>query len=335
MKMNKKNKWVGLIAGIFCFAAAIGGLGTTKDNETVTNNEPVYESKLNSRNETTLGVAETTAFTIPVFEGDLNCIVNNNIPYFTEPELEAAKSSYEYYSDLDELGRCGVCMASISQELMPTEERTEIGSIKPTGWVQEKYPDVVDYSPPYLYNRCHLIAFCLTGENANEKNLITGTRAMNVEGMLPYESKVANYIDRTNHHVLYRVTPIFEGDNLLASGVLMEARSVEDDEIAFCVYCFNVQPGIEINYEDGSSRQAEESVIDSKEPTVTVLIPPDARYAVNAGNGKIHKVGECSATGTGDSAMKQPVYFETYEDAEAYSIQIEPDLEKRKCGNCW
>jgi DNA-entry nuclease len=148
-------------------------------------------------------------------------------------------------------------MACIGTELMPTEERESIGSVKPTGWNQNKYPGIVDSDPPYLYNRCHLIGFQLTGENANEKNLVTGTRYMNVEGMLPYENMVADYIYATGNHVLYRVTPVFEGANLLCSGVQMEAYSVEDSGAGICfnVYCYNVQPGVVINYEDGSNWQ--------------------------------------------------------------------------------
>lgn len=140
---------------------------------------------------------------------------------------------------------------------MPTVERGDIGSIRPSGWYQAKYEGIVDSTPPFLYNRCHLIAYCLTGQNANEKNLITGTRYLNVNGMLPFEEQVARYLDQNDHHVLYRVTPIFEGDNLLASGVLMEAYSVEDEGsgISFCVYCYNVQPGISIDYRTGENRK--------------------------------------------------------------------------------
>jgi DNA-entry nuclease len=138
---------------------------------------------------------------------------------------------------------------------MPTEERGEIGSIKLSGWNQAKYEGVIDSSPAYLYNRCHLIAYCLTAENANEKNLITGTRYMNVSGMLPFEEQVAKYLETYDNHVLYQVTPIYDGNNLVASGVLMEAYSVEDDGevICFCVYCYNVQPGVEIDYRTGES----------------------------------------------------------------------------------
>ncbi len=180
-------------------------------------------------------------------------VVNDNIPYFSEKELELAEDSYETYSELDELGRCGVCMASVSIDTMPTEDRSSIGHIKPTGWQTVKYNGIVDGN--YLYNRCHLIGFQLTGENANEKNLITGTRYMNVEGMLPFENDIAYYVEETGNHVLYRVTPVFDGMNLLASGVLMEAYSVEDDGmgIKFNVFCYNIQPGISIDYTDGNS----------------------------------------------------------------------------------
>ncbi len=189
--------------------------------------------------------------------GNAYIIINDNIPYYTDDDKTT--EGFEYYSDLDRYGRCGVAFANICRELMPTEERGAIGHIKPTGWIQNKYPGVVDSSPPYLYNRCHLIAFCLTGENANEKNLITGTRYMNVEGMFPFEEKVASYVETTGNHVLYRVTPDFREKNLLANGVLLEACSVEDNGkgICFCVYCFNVQPGIEIDYTTGGNRKVE------------------------------------------------------------------------------
>ena len=189
----------------------------------------------------------------PEFAGSPYVEINGNVPFFTDEDKE--KTTFESYSELDSLGRCGVAYACVSRELMPTEERGQIGNVKPTGWVQAKYEGVVDSQPPYLYNRCHLIAYCLTAENANEKNLITGTRYMNVEGMLPFEEKVAKYLDQNDNHVLYRVTPDFRGDNLLANGVLIEACSIEDhgEGICFCVYCYNVQPGISIDYTSGIS----------------------------------------------------------------------------------
>lgn len=176
---------------------------------------------------------------------------NYNVPLFTEEDMSL--EPFEYYSELDEFGRCGFAFANIGPELMPTEERGEIGHIKPSGWHTVKYPEVVEGN--YLYNRCHLIAYMLTGENDNEKNLITGTRYMNVEGMLPFETMVSNYIKDTKNHVLYRVTPIYKGENLLASGVTIEAKSVEDNGqgICFCVYVYNVQPGVNIDYATGES----------------------------------------------------------------------------------
>ena len=192
---------------------------------------------------------------IPAYTGEPYAVIHDNLPFFTDEEKTV--ESFEHYSELDALGRCGVAYANLSRARMPDEERGDIGSIRPSGWHQAKYEGVVDSTPPYLYNRCHLIAYCLTGQNANEKNLITGTRYLNVHGMLPFEEQVARYLDQNDHHVLYRVTPIFEGDNLLASGVLMEAWSVEDDGagISFCVYCYNVQPGISINYRTGENRK--------------------------------------------------------------------------------
>lgn len=187
---------------------------------------------------------------MPKYSNSAYKVINNNNPYFTKKEI--TNKSFEYYSDLDSLGRCGVAIASIGKDLMPTEKRGSIGMIKPTGWHTVKYDNV---DGKYLYNRCHLIGYQLTAENANEKNLITGTRYLNVEGMLPFENMVADYIKETNNHVMYRVTPDFKGDNLVANGVLMEAYSVEDngEGIKYCVYAFNSQPNITIDYATGSS----------------------------------------------------------------------------------
>ena len=188
---------------------------------------------------------------IPVYKNEPYIIINENKPNFTE--AEKTQGSFESYSELDVLGRCGVAFANVSKELMPREERGSIGSIKPSGWHTIKY-DHIDGK--YLFNRCHLIGYQLTGENANPKNLITCTRAMNTVGMLPFENQVAEYVKKTNHHVLYRVTPIFEGTNLLANGVEIEAYSVEDEGkgIMFHVYVYNIQEGIAINYQTGESR---------------------------------------------------------------------------------
>ena len=215
----------------------------------------------------------TSAFSlreIPAYSGTPYTEVNGNQPYFTEEELTT--QSFETYSELDSLGRCGVAYANVGQDLMPTEPRGEIGAVKPTGWHLVKYDNV---DGKYLYNRCHLIAYMLAAENANPQNLITGTRYLNVQGMLPFETKVCDYVKNTGNHVLYRVTPIFEGDNLLADGVLMEAYSVEDagEGISFCVFAYNVQPGIGIDYATGDNWAESSGTYQSTEASVTEKTP--------------------------------------------------------------
>lgn len=220
---------------------------------------------------------------IPEYDGEAYVVIDNNVPSFSEDDLTTV--SCESYSELDGLGRCGVAYACVGQDLMPTEERGDISSIYPTGWEQEEY-DFVDGG--YIYNRCHLIGFQLTGENDNEQNLITGTRYMNVEGMLPFENMVADYVQETNNHVLYRVTPVFEGDNLLASGVQMEAMSVEDngDSILFNVFCYNVQPGVEIDYTTGQNWLAEDPV--STPPATDESSSEEMTYILNTNSMKFH-----------------------------------------------
>jgi DNA-entry nuclease len=195
---------------------------------------------------------------IPEYSGEAYVIINENQPDFSEEDKQSTEA-FEYYSELDSLGRCGQAYANVCPELQPTKERGEIGQIKPSGWHTVKYNDLIEGN--YLYNRCHLIGYQLTGENANEKNLITGTRYLNVTGMLPFENEVDDYVDATGNHVLYRVTPVFEGNNLVASGVQIEAWSVEDggQGVCFNVYCYNVQPGIEIDYATGDSRIIEDT----------------------------------------------------------------------------
>lgn len=187
---------------------------------------------------------------LPIYDGQPYMAIHDNVPFFTQEDYTT--KSYEYYSPLDDLGRCGVTMACIGKDLMPTQSRGDIGSVKPSGWVQGSY-DFVDGGK--LYNRCHLIGFQLAGENANKCNLITGTRYLNVDGMLPFENLVADYVNETGNHVLYRVTPIFIGDNLVANGVVMEGWSVEDsgESVCFCIYAFNVQPGVGIDYATGEN----------------------------------------------------------------------------------
>ena len=187
---------------------------------------------------------------IPAYSGEPYVILNDNWPDFDAEDLTT--EPFELYSELDYLGRCGVAYANICLEIMPTEPREEIGQVKPSGWHTAKYECV---EGKYLYNRCHLIGYQLAGENANKQNLITGTRYMNVDGMLPFENMVDSYVEETGNHVLYRVTPIFDGGNLLASGVQMEALSVEDEGEGLCfnVYIYNVQPGVSIDYATGDS----------------------------------------------------------------------------------
>lgn len=242
MKKNKAKSYI--ISFVLCMLLVIGCfigyLNTPPEDEELPNDVPsvLEDSKFDYRK-------------IPKFDGENPyVIVNGNKPYF--PESMYKTRAYESYGKLDALGRCTTAVANIGSELMPTEERGSIGSVKPTGWVTAKY-DFVDGK--YLYNRCHLIGFQLTGENANKKNLITGTRYMNTEGMLPFENMVADYIKETDNHVLYRVTPIFVDSELVARGVLMEGYSVEDngEGISFCVFCYNNQPQVEIDYQTGES----------------------------------------------------------------------------------
>ena len=267
---------------------------------------------------------------IPAYSGSASVAVNKNVPGFTADEITT--KSYESYGELDKLGRCTPAMACLGKDLMPTEERQSISMVKPTGWDNEKYPGLVDSDPPYLYNRCHMIGFQLTGENANEQNLITGTRYMNVEGMLLYENEVAEYVRDTGNHVMYRVTPVFEGNNLLCSGVQIEAYSVEDKGkgISFNVYCYNVQPGVIINYADGSNKAdpgykktvtadefiftgsgSDTSVERLTSDQIETTVPVGTNYVVNTNSGKFH---DPSCDSVKDMKEKNKIYFEGTKD---------------------
>lgn len=223
---------------------------STKDNSTTKKNKPTSD------------VNQIDPSSPPSYKGSPYITVNNNEPRFSFSQKNS-KKSFETYANLDYLGRCGTALALIGKDIMPTDERGEIGQVKPTGWQTAKY-DFIDGK--YLYNRCHLIGWQLTGENANNKNLITGTRYMNVEGMLPFENMVDDYIEETKNHVLYKVTPVFKGKELVARGVQIEAYSVEDggEGICFNVYCFNVQPGVKIDYKTGASSRNGEKITTQK-----------------------------------------------------------------------
>ena len=247
--------------------------------------------------------------TLPPYQQMPYVTVNQNLPYFSAASNET--TAFEYYSPLDDLGRCGYCEACIGQELMPTEKRGSIGMVKPSGWQLVRYDGIVDGN--YLFNRCHLIGYQLTGENANVCNLITGTRYLNVTGMLPFENQTADYIKSTGNHVRYRVTPYFENQNLVATGVLMEAQSVEDSGsgLQFNVFCYNVQPQIFIDYATGANHLIDTA--DQKNEDTTNLI---SDYVVNKNTKKFHypscsSVADIKVTnrwdysGTRDSLIEQ------------------------------
>lgn len=278
--MFRKKYRIWSAAAIFCLSAALTACGAF--DGTLAVSAGAQDTAVQPESVDT--IAE-----VPEYDGIPYVEINDNEPGFTEEELTTV--SYEEYSELDSLGRCGTAEACIGEELMPEGEREDISEVKPTGWENKEY-DIVDGG--YVYNRCHLIGFQLSGENANEKNLITGTRYMNTEGMLPFENMVAEYVHETDNHVMYRVTPVFEGENLVASGVQMEAESVEDngEGLSFNVYVYNIQPDIVIDYETGDSWEsmgywasdAEEQVTDTKEDNNA-----ERNYIVNKNTKKFHK----------------------------------------------
>lgn len=256
---------------------------------------------------------------IPEFNGSPYILINNNMPEFDKEDYTT--EAFENYSELDKLGRCGSAFANVCKEIMPTEERGAIGMIKPSGWQTVKY-DFVDGK--YLYNRCHLIGYQLSGENDNEKNLITGTRFLNVEGMLPFENMVDNYVDSTGNHVLFRVTPIYEGNNLVASGIQMEAWSVEDEGkgICFNIFVYNSQPGIVINYSNGESKIDEnynDDINKLKEENSS-----NKSYVINTNTGKFHNA-ECDSVKKISDGNKLTYYGNR---DEVVLQGFEP------CGNC-
>lgn len=297
---DKKRRTYGFLTGLLLILSvcltSCGNQGQTdsgKDSNTQSGTKVAAEDH-SAEEKGSDSESYVTVDDVPAYSGEPYVEVNDNQPEFTEEELTTV--SYEEYSELDELGRCQSAEACIGQDLMPTETRESISSVKPTGWKNKSY-DTVDGG--YVYNRCHLIGFQLTGENANEENLITGTRYMNVEGMLPFEDEVAAYIKETDNHVMYRVTPVFEGDDLVASGVQMQAESVEDDGagISFNVYVYNVQPYVVIDYRTGENWEGDEiAEPEGKWADGTEAEPSDTKeqmYILNKNTKKFHKP-ECS-----------------------------------------
>ena len=287
----------------------LSGCSSKKDNQTGTVSGTEVQST---------AVADDIASL--VYQGEPYAVINGNNPDFTDADMTT--TSFESYGELDGLGRCTTAFANIGKDLMPTEKRGSIGEVKPTGWQTVKYDNV---DGKYLYNRCHLIGYQLTGENANAKNLITGTRYLNVDGMLPFENMVADYIKETNNHVLYRVTPVFVGDNLVASGVQMEAKSVEDngDGILFNVYCFNAQPGIAIDYATGDSHQ-DDSVSESSSQAAVSDSANVQTYVLNTNTKKFHKES-CNSAKSMDASNKK-----TYTGSRQELI----DMGYEACGVC-
>ena len=326
-KKNGKYRLLGVVtACVMVFMSACAGKAEQEKTSANAQQETVPVSGTQQ--------SDISMETIPEYDGEPYVVIDDNEPNFTEEELQP--EAYETYGTLDALGRCSTAEASIGEGLMPTEKRGAIGQVKPTGWHTVKY-DMVEGK--YLYNRCHLIGYQLTAENANEKNLITGTRYMNTEGMLPFENMVADYIKETGNHVMYRVTPVFEGENLVASGVQMEAESVEDQgaDLSFNVYVYNVQPGVEIDYKTGESREANELLPASKNSdkagnaTSGTASDKDSSdlvseqtYILNTSSKKFHKES-CS----GVKSMKE-------KNKKVYTGKREEVIEQGydPCGNC-
>jgi len=267
---------------------------------------------------------------IPEYSGSPYVKINGNTPFFTEDEITL--TPFEEYSPLDLLGRCGEAFALVGPETMPEDDREPISSVTPSGWVSNGESNNKEYDGEWLYNRCHLIGFQLTAENDNEKNLITGTRYLNIKGMLPFENMIAAYVRETGNHVLYRVTPIFERQEYVARGVLMEGYSVEDggDGIYFCVYAYNVQPGVEINYFTGTNRAADDTDTDlgptdgDRDPSSSEGDTPT--YVLNKSSKKYHLPGKSCA-----ESIKAENRIEYFGSPEDFGTQY-PNYDA--CGTC-
>lgn len=308
-----------LLFSLFASLAGCGGAEATASGSAPTPVSGHEVSETVSESAPSESAGEIDIADIPEYSGSPYVEVSGNVPSFTDADLS---SPAETYTPLDSLGRCGSAMAIVSLETMPTEERGSIGMVKPSGWHTVRYDDLI--ADRYLYNRCHLIGYQLTGENANERNLITGTRHLNVEGMLPFENEVADYVERTGNRVLYRVTPVFVGGELVARGVQMEARSVEDGGagVSFNVFCHNVQPGIEIDYGTGESRRSQ-TAVDAGGSDSDVHSEGTA-YILNIDSGKFH-LPDCPSVGKMADHNKRDI-------ACAYDEMIANGYSP--CGNC-
>lgn len=309
-----------LLVSLFASLAGCGGVGATASGSAPTPSSEYEVSEAVVESARFEAAGELGISDIPEYSGSPYVEVSGNVSAFTDADLS---SPAETYAPLDSLGRCGTAMAIVSRETMPTEERGSIGMVKPSGWHTVRYDDLI--SDRYLYNRCHLIGYQLTAENANEQNLITGTRYLNVEGMLPFENEVADYVKATGNRVLYRVTPVFVGDELVARGVQMEAKSVEDGGagVSFNVFCHNVQPGIQIDYQTGQSRRSQDAGSSGESSS----IQPSADqvvYVLNVNSDKFH-LPDCPSVSKMADRNKRDL-TSTYEEmiAKGYS----------PCGNC-
>ena len=340
--LSKVNKLVvGVVLAALCIGVAGCGAGqrlpyyeweNSPENTYVAATEKISEQPTSSLMATeTPKATEAPAATeapdnwqeeIPSYEGIPYAVLNKNIPQFTTAQM-ALTEPFENYSELDALGRCGEAFANVCVEIMPEDDRESIGQVKPAGWHLVKY-DFIDGK--YLYNRCHLIGFQLAGENANEKNLITGTRYLNVKGMLPFENEVADYVKATGNHVLYRATPVYTGENLIADGVQIEAYSVEDSGkgICFNIFCYNVQPGVVIDYLTGESKEAAPDKGDNDNDNDASEANVEAKYILNLNSKRFHRP-DC---GSVEKIAKENYmeYTGTYEDLI--------ELGYKPCGTC-
>lgn len=335
--MRQKIKMTSLVAAIFLTLGLMltscgqepqdvaKSIQDVEQSDTETDTNLARQDKENQEKELYRQVAlEFDYGQVPEYSGKPYVVINDNQPFFKDEEITS--ESYELYGDLDTKGRCTTAMACVGKDLFPTEERGEIGSVKPTGWHTVKY-DGIDGN--YLYNRCHLLMYALSGENANVRNLITGTRYMNKDGMLPFEERIHNYIEDTDNHVMYRVSPVFVDEEMVARGVLMEAYSVEDQGkgICLCVFCYNVQPGVTINYQDGSSSGPEYTGAASGHKNgaqygagaatngiaaVASQGKTDTPYVANKNSGKFHRADCPSVDKMSDN---NKVYYNSREDA--------------------